>query len=427
MLNQTAIKQYGGKGAILNYVRESIPGLSIPNYFIKEHNHSFNDVLSDFKSLKKPVIVRSSSPFEYEDFEGIFESVKNVDSENELRYAIEAVERSAMSERAQKYAEINGFDIGEDMNVIIQEQSDSNYNGAIMRHPNDPDKIFIARYIGEGSYSKKYALMTYNVRTGVSEKLESMGMSEIDDKEAAELIEEYKKIESLTDISDDKVLYVEFGQNPFNFYQARPFKKKEVADFEVKPDYSQGAEMIDPDFVFGITPEEGIVYPVVRTFGENDGYKIAVAIVNGKYELEEKFRESDYVLGGDLLNLGFATKFGGSMGISESQRLAGEAIRNWHLSAEERMNGKPYCLMASSIQRNSYDTDLTVPNMKSLIVGDSATFLVHDVMRMFKKADVTVAENSAAFLFNKFFENTTSFNDKVRIISNGRQAVVTRE
>ena len=32
------------------------------------------------------------------------------------------------------------------MHIILQEQSDSYYTGAMMRHPNDPDLIFPHRY-----------------------------------------------------------------------------------------------------------------------------------------------------------------------------------------------------------------------------------------------------------------------------------------
>jgi hypothetical protein len=127
-----------------------------------------------------------------------------------------------------------------------------------------------------------------------------------------------------------------------------------------------------------------------------------------------------------LVDIGFVAGMA-RMGMDEIERLASEKIQEWHAEAEERLKGTPYCLMASSIQRNTYDTDLTVPNMRSLIVGGSTNFLVHDVMRMFKKSDVTVAKNNFGFYLDKFFENTRSFEDKVRIRSDGRNAVVTRE
>jgi len=36
MLSQENISKYGGKAAILNYVKEKLPHLNIPNYVVKE-------------------------------------------------------------------------------------------------------------------------------------------------------------------------------------------------------------------------------------------------------------------------------------------------------------------------------------------------------------------------------------------------------
>ncbi len=428
MLSESLIKQYGGKGAIVNYVKDSVPKMPIPNYVIKEYKQPVTEIISDFKSMKKPVIVRSSSPYEYEDFEGIFESHKNVYTEDDLRYAIEAVEKSAMSERAQLYAKQNGFKVGKEMNVIIQEQSDSRYTGAMMRHPNNPDRIFITRFLGEGSsYRKQYATLFYDGKNDNWESFSSLGIGKISREDAIRLIEEYKKTESLTDITDDKVLYVEFGDEPFRFYQARPFKKKETADFEIKTKSDPASELYT-DLTFGVTPEDGIVYPVLRSLGDNDGRTLADHIAARSYDMEKIFKERDYGLGRQLLNIGLVAGMTG-MGIQKITDMAGDALKAWHDSAELEFNGKPYCLLTSCAHKNTYDTDLSVPNMRGLVIGDASNFLVHDLMRLFKKADVTLARTSSLLFhdFHEFYENTKSFIDKVRIRSNGREAIVTRE
>jgi len=111
MLSQENISKYGGKAAILNYVKEKLPHLNIPNYVVKEKESKLSSIVSDFNEMVKPVIVRSSSPFEYGDFEGIFDSIKNVTTKEDLKRAIQEVEQSTNSERANKYAKQNNFQI----------------------------------------------------------------------------------------------------------------------------------------------------------------------------------------------------------------------------------------------------------------------------------------------------------------------------
>ena len=88
MLPATDILNYGGKAAILNYITTKIPDMPVPRYVVKPAEQSVDSVLREFQSMKKPVTVRSSSPHEYADFEGIFESVQNVNNESDLIAAI---------------------------------------------------------------------------------------------------------------------------------------------------------------------------------------------------------------------------------------------------------------------------------------------------------------------------------------------------
>ena len=102
-----------------------------------------------------------------------------------------------------------------------------------------------------------------------------------------------------------------------------------------------------------------------------------------------------------------------------------DKLKEWHMVGEGNMEGAPYCFMTSSAVRDHYDVDLTVPNMEAFITGVPENFLTHGLMRMIKKAKVSVME--PALWVTEFFGKTTSIDDKVRIISNGREAIVTRE
>ena len=84
MLPHQDILKYGGKAAILSYLARKLPDLPIPPFEVKEAGQDIDTFGSRFRSMRKPVIVRSSSPYEYGDFEGIFESVRDVHDQASL-------------------------------------------------------------------------------------------------------------------------------------------------------------------------------------------------------------------------------------------------------------------------------------------------------------------------------------------------------
>ncbi|MBI2549007.1 hypothetical protein HYW21_06670 [Candidatus Woesearchaeota archaeon] len=143
MLPQADIQTDGGKAAILDYVKHHIAAHHIPLYVVLEHGEPVSSVKGFFDAIRKPVIARSSSPHEYEDFEGIFHSEHSITTYNGLEAAVAKVRQSTTSKRAKAYAAQHGFTIDERMHVIIQEQSPSSFQGAMMRHPNHPDLLYI--------------------------------------------------------------------------------------------------------------------------------------------------------------------------------------------------------------------------------------------------------------------------------------------
>ncbi len=426
MLPDTQIQQYGGKAAILMYVKEKLPHMPIPQFVVKEHSHSIGTVMDDFRSMKTPVIVRSSSPYEYEDFEGIFDSVRDVEGKGSLERAIEEVERSSISERAILYAQQNGFNIDERIHTMVQEQSDSNYSGAMMRHPNNPDLIFIAYFSGRGKYSKKYSTFLFNEKTRTSQE-NGVFYSHSDAKKFSEfLVEKYHEIESIEEISDGKVLYVEFGLEPFVLYQIRPFKEIKTADFEMPQFKDKGQSIFKTDLSFGITPPEGVVYPVLRNVGFSEA-KLICHDMEGLLGINKpsilEFGHHDGVLRHNLINGG---PYSGMVGKQEFYEFLNEILKGQNETLNELL-GQSYCYMTSSANREDYDVDLSVPNMKSLMIGGMEFFLVHGLIRLVKKADVTVAESYLGLLNNELFKTTKSVEDKVRIFSNGKEAVVIKE
>lgn len=416
MLPEADIKQYGGKGAILNHVRENIPDMPIPNYVIPENK---KDIKLAFKTLKAPLIVRSSSPHEYYGFEGIFESKNNINDMYELGYAIQTVKNSAMSDRAVKYAEQNNISIDEQMKVIIQEQSPSKYSGVMMRHPHDPDRVFIQYFSWADSGMKNIGHRFTFSESGRDLTMEHPIKMISDDETANFLVEHYRQIEGLTDITNDQVLFVEFGLEPFVIYQARPFLKKETADFSLEKyaEIRNDSKSIYSSLCFGITPPEGVVFPVLRNVGVGEAHIWLNLLDEQKLELSSAER----MLMTDITTIAFA--FNPFM--QQFQDILTPKLELYNQENDTKFD-EPYCFMTSSVKNEKFDVDLSIPNMQGMIVGSAENFLTHGLSRLIKRANVSILKDSTLSV-DKFYNQTKGLEHKVRIISNGKEAVAFRE
>lgn len=416
MLPQADIWQYGGKAAILNHVGAKLLEMPIPKYVVKGATDNLDSIMADFRAMRKPVIVRSSSPHEYGDFEGIFDSVPDVYDERGLGRAVRKVEESARSDRALDYAKQNGFDISDQMHVIIQEQSESRYTGAMMRHPNNPDWIFISYFL-PGRFRDHNFLIYDEIRQKkvVCDQIHNTGISL---EQGRILVEQYKKVESLADIAEGHSLFVEFGFEPFMLYQVRPFKKIATGDFDV-PRLSLNSydkTGLWTDLAFGITLPEGIVLPVLRGIGTDD----AKGLIRQFREMRIKFPgKFDNQLKRALTNLGIM----GMNQYEEKEHMA-EILRQHNFFTDEKIDSR-YCFITTAADREGYDVDLSVPKMDSLVLSHGDYFLVHGLMRLFKKANVVTVHPPLDS--TEFFNDLRSVEDKVRIISNGKEAVVLKE
>jgi len=428
MISQTEICRRGGKAAILDYVREKLPDMPIPRYFVLEAGQGLDVILPEFETMIKPVIVRSSSPYEYGDFEGVFESVAEVHERYGLERAVRIVEESATSERAREYAKQNRFKCDGRIHKIIQEQSPSRFCGAMMRHPNNPDLIFINYFSGRGRYSREHDSFLWS-ESAQGEAGYCRGFSSSKKEEHINfLVEQYKIIEALKEIAPKHSLFVEFGLEPFALYQVRPFKKKETAEFQL-PQTSQSKEdSFQSDFCFGITTQEGIVLPVARSFGCSDAFSLTseLGLHRQRRVIDFKFSDYERELEHNLDNISCLASLGGVDQPSVLEEHVPKILRCWHSRIEDMTKKKPYCLAISSAQRDSYDTDLSVPHVRTLLIGGTNTFLVHNLIRLLKKSQVSLGYGPPLWA-TPFFKNLRTLEDKVRIISNGKEAVAIRE
>ncbi len=417
MLPVENIQTYGGKAAILMYVNEKLPHLPIRPFVVKEHGECANSVLSDFDLMQKPVIARSSSPHEYGDFEGIFESVQDIENSSYLEMAIARIERSAVSERAKEYAKQNGFKVDEKIHILIQEQSNSVYNGAMMRHPNNPDLIFISYFSSRAESGRSHHRFLFDC-VSESEKYNRCYHTDgISEDDAKFLVGVYKEIESLNEIAAEHSLFVEFGFEPFSLYQVRPFKKIQTADFPV-PKISRDVGLWT-DLCFGITPPEGLVFPVGRGIGTDEALNMLPEMINNTGPL--KLEGIEIILKTSLRNAAYANYH---TGIDVNGAYLADLLRQ-HNTLLDRTASNPYCFMTSSAHREDYDVDLSIPKVGAVVLGHPENFLVHNLIRLFKKASITAA--FPVLFFEPIYHNIKSLEDKVRIFSNGKEAVVIKE
>ncbi len=145
------VELIGGKGSGLIKLKHlenlwiyNFDNIEIPNFFIiptdcnVTDRETFNQVLYYADKLEADrFAVRSSSPFEdgkKYSFDGIFETILNVHnnlSHLELFKAIKEVKKSALSDRAKKYANDFGLKINDKMAVIVQKMIDEPLKGII--------------------------------------------------------------------------------------------------------------------------------------------------------------------------------------------------------------------------------------------------------------------------------------------------------
>ena len=118
---------------------------SLPEGVIEEIKEYFQSpyVLED----RFPVVVRSSATVEDSSrasFAGVFESVTNVGSFDELIKAIERVFRSTESERVKGYMKRLGIEGDVKMAVVVQRQINPKLSGVLFtRSPNEPDMALV--------------------------------------------------------------------------------------------------------------------------------------------------------------------------------------------------------------------------------------------------------------------------------------------
>lgn len=120
----------GGKGSYLirlNRVAQNTGLFQVPNFFIISSSVSqiSENIIRAYENLRKPVMVRSSSPLEdglNASFAGLFGSFSDISTVEDFVGAYRQVVNSATRDSVQRYAKRMSVDFSPQMAVIVQEQ-----------------------------------------------------------------------------------------------------------------------------------------------------------------------------------------------------------------------------------------------------------------------------------------------------------------
>ena len=141
-----------------------------------------------------PIVVRSSANVEDSknaSFAGVFESITNIRTFEELLRAVERVFRNATSERVKVYTEHMGIEKEIKMAVLVQRQIDPELSGVLFtRSPNNPDKVLI-----ELTYGSNEKLVSG--KANAKRKLLPRIPKNIEDRLMRELVQTGLEIEDL--------------------------------------------------------------------------------------------------------------------------------------------------------------------------------------------------------------------------------------
>ncbi|MBI5332284.1 MAG: hypothetical protein HZB65_01810 [Candidatus Aenigmarchaeota archaeon] len=376
------IKEQGGKFGALTYLKEALPHLPIKPYEVRDYRN-----LKKVCGLKMPLIVRSSHPAEFWGMAGLLDSVKDVDYDR-IGEAVRQIERSFRNQELKLYAQQRSIELGNSFYVGIQEQSNSVYNGSMMRHPNNPDVVFVGICNGDDFRKRNIA---FCVNSGEIE--ESVGDTSIfNERELHELFDIYKQIEK-SDLMPGFSLQVEFGLEPLSIYQARPFKKKETTDFDIPE-----SEYIT-DMAFGITSPEGILLPLVKGV-------LTSSLLSYGNSLREDI--SDLQLRNAQL-----------IDSQNNNRVNTAEYLKKYLQDKNYAHKNGFAFMLDDVVRGEpYLIDIAIPNMKAFLCFTGSTFLTHEMFRMMQNSDVSMLEINI---------RNIDISNKIRLICNGKRAVVIPE
>lgn len=289
---QQLVHENGAKAGILMHVTQHLPDIPQMPMVVSRIGEGAESFLArvDQARIGWPRLLRSSAIAELYGYEGDFPTYfidsfeeghnrarwnphnysmyRNQDYfDRELREMYEKVRASSVIVGAYR-----GVPLPDEINVIAVQKSPSKYTGTYIKHPNREDYYVIA-LTDTASMDRNnlfYNPIRSNFESGPKGISELSGLSSgnlsLTDKirtDLEEVISWHDRIATLSDMDPDWAYQVEFGIDPPNLYQVRPFKPYEFATHRVTP----VTKWPHPSLVVGVTNEKGLI---VRVEKESD-------------------------------------------------------------------------------------------------------------------------------------------------------------
>ncbi|MDP2749782.1 MAG: hypothetical protein Q8O89_03045 [Nanoarchaeota archaeon] len=385
MLTDELLKRGGGKLEATRLFLENELDIPIPKSVYLYAGQNLDSIKSEIEKMKTPLIVRSSHRNDYHGLVGALPTISNVTTFSQLESAVKQIEKFMKNPELKKFMqdEKEYFDregitheSTEEVHCLIQEQSPSNFMGVMMRHPHNADEIII-RYCDSHD------------RTLIAQQRDPISQARFNDIQGLRdicafdtkrpfsdnlrnLVEVYKKIESSKLLEKGWSYQMEFGINPDLFYQIRPFKKIEKANFSI---YSLHLDCprLETSYAFGITPKEGIKIPVIALHGDS-------------------FKQNVHARINDI-------------------------SKEYGVVLQKKMDGDELPL------------DVSIGNLHTFFTSAGCFDMFHGSTRLIKRAKISGAGYSGEGLgdannWESFPEKLSNYNGDAQIISDGKSAVL---
>lgn len=266
---QEYVESFGGKGGGWFYHRE-IDGFDshlLPLVFL-EPDQDFGEVADQFDETFEPQIARGTHPNDHHGLVDVLRSYPDIDHIFNLEDSIELMREAALESDVFSYSDYEGQSYDGKLRIMIQPQNPG-LRGSIIEHPHERE-TYLIDIVDPRNNNATAQIIVLDEKIEFTRKSRSV----VPGNEIIHaIVDFYKKVRDAGFIEDEYSFQLEFGINEGYFsdkelvlyYQSRPFKLFQEPEFELY----EG----QPYYCFGMTPEDGIELPVVRTLhdeGVND-------------------------------------------------------------------------------------------------------------------------------------------------------------
>lgn len=265
------IKRYGGKAGGYFFLRD-FGGFerNLPETHAYLHRNEDFSAIADKVPVESnfPMIARGSHPNDHEGLVDVLRTMSHIWTRDGLKDCIEIIRKDANHPLIFGYNEYEGQAYDGKVGILVQRQTPDGLKGSVVEHPHERGTLLID-YVDFNIHKDKLLNRVVVRGDDIDNSLEICSPNTEISRMVVDL---YRRVRETGFIPDDMSFQMEFGINDIHypkredvvlFYQARPFKRFEEPTFELWDRTEYGC--------YGITPEEGIVLPVVKiNYGNDD-------------------------------------------------------------------------------------------------------------------------------------------------------------